>query len=199
MTTNPTIPTLLGVVLCGGRGSRMGGKDKGLVHFNGKPMAAYAIAALADCHHVVINANRNQDLYQSTFNLPVIADDNPHFDGPLAGMLAGLRYAKAHAKTHPINWIITAPCDAPYITTSYVQRLWQAKQNSQAKIFMADNGFRQPVFALLHTSLADQLAAFLTEDNKKLLRFYQDIGYERVIFPETTSLFSNINTDEQLI
>lgn len=184
------IPTLLGVVLCGGKATRMGGKDKGLVTFSGKPMASYAIDALGDCEQVIINANRNQNTYQSTFHLPVVSDADKQFSGPLSGMLAALQYAKAQGLT----WVISVPCDAPYITREYVKTLYHVAQSRSEKIFMADDGFRQPVFALLHVDIIESLQAFLQGEQKKILLFYQQVGFYAVKF-EQSRWFTNINSD----
>lgn len=184
------IDDLLGVVLCGGQGRRFGGADKGLITFNQRPMASYGIDALSDCQRIVINANRNQTTYQQRFGLPVISDADSDYSGPLSGMLAALKYAQSEGLT----WVITVPCDAPYITNEYVQRLYQASQHRSEKILMADDGFRQPVFALLHVSITEKLQHFLRGEQKKILLFYQQIGVYSVKF-NSSRLFTNINTD----
>lgn len=194
MTTHSaTIKGLLGLVLCGGRATRMGGKDKGLIVFKNHPMAAYTVAALGDCQQVIINANRHQQIYAKQFQLPVVSDATATFDGPLAGMLAGLCYAK----THGFDWVICAACDAPFLNSDYVSTMWQAAQHSDAKILMAADKFSQPVFALLHVSLATALARFLQGEQKKILLFYQQIGYETVRFADSR-LFVNINHPSEL-
>lgn len=191
MTQAKSYPNLLGVVLCGGLATRMGGRDKGLVVFNHQPMAAYTIAAFRACQQTIINANRNHEIYQESFQLPVVSDANSQFDGPLAGMLAGLRYAQ---QQH-VDWVLCAPCDAPLITASYVETMWQAAQQSSQKILMAADDFRQPVFALLHVSVMPALENFLQGSQKKILLFYQQMGYETVHFADS-QLFVNINSPE---
>lgn len=192
MNVNNTYSNLLGVVLCGGRSSRMGGYDKGLIGFQGRPMVTYAVAALQDCQQIVINANRNQSQYRWLFQLPVISDANADFDGPLAGLLAGLRYADEQG----MQWLISIPCDAPFVDAGYVQQMWQYQQQSDKKIFMAADPYRQPVFALLHVSLIEPLSAFLKTEQKKILGFYEQIGYETVHFA-SPHYFVNINTPEE--
>lgn len=192
MSQSSRYPDLLGMVLCGGRATRMGGKDKGLIDFQGHTMASYAITALQDCQQTVINANRNQSRYQALFQLPVISDANADFDGPLAGLLAGLRYADKQG----LSWLISIPCDAPFIDADYVQQMRQHQQQSDKKIFMAADDYRQPVFSLLHVSLLEPLAAFLRSNQKKIVIFYEQMGYERVMFA-TSRYFININTPEE--
>lgn len=184
---------LLGLVLCGGLATRMGGKDKGLMCYQNQPMAAYAVRAFADCEATIINANRNQAAYQQQFQLPIVSDADDSFAGPLAGMLAGLRYAEKNA----FDWIITAPCDAPFVTADYVTTMWHASQQSDKSILMAADDFRQPVFAMLHVSLAEALADFLQGKHKKILIFYQQIGFAVVRFTDS-QLFVNINYPSKL-
>ncbi len=197
MIAKDVYPQLLGMVLCGGRSTRMNGEDKGLTLFHQKPMASYPIKALSCCAEVIINANRNQDKYKKHFRMTVLNDSSDtntaNFQGPLAGMLAGLRYAKKNG----YSWLITAPCDAPFITADYVHTMWQASQRSHEKIFMASDGFRQPVFSLLHTDIYSPLGHFLSQsENKKILVFYQQIGYKIVHF-ENSQLFTNINSHQE--
>lgn len=184
---------LLGLVLCGGRATRMGGQDKGLMPYHNQPMAAYAVSAFAACQATVINANRNHAAYQQQFQLPVISDADDAFHGPLAGMLAGLRYAQAHG----FEWVICAPCDAPFITADYVTMMWQAAQQSSENILMAADAFRQPVFALLRVKVADALAEFLQGEQKKILLFYQQMGFETVQFTDS-AMFANMNHPDDL-
>lgn len=193
MTNHPkTHNNLLGVALCGGRSSRMHGIDKGLMTFNGKPMVAYTLDALTDCTHTIINANRHHPRYQTAFQCPIIPDADSQFDGPLAGMLAGLQYAQQHE----LDWIITAPCDAPFIHRDYVNLMRSACENSTKRILMArTTTFRQPVFSLLHTSLIDELQTFLDKKQKKILLFYQQVGFEHVNFANDR-WFININSPE---
>src|SRR5581483_1360528 len=83
-------PGVTGVVLAGGRGTRMGGADKGLVELHGRPLAAHALDRLRpQVDALLISANRNHDRY-AALGAPVIADASSTFDGPLAGMLAAL-------------------------------------------------------------------------------------------------------------
>lgn len=182
-----------GVVLCGGRATRMQGKDKGLIEFAGKPMVQYAIDALKDCDEIIINANRNQTEYQMLTQLPVQSDSIDGFAGPLAGIHSAMQAAQH-------EWLISCPCDCPFIDNDYVLTMRQACQEDKEKhlIFIAHDEFRQPVFTLIHTSLKDKLAAFLnTNTHKKILLFYQQIGYSTVYFP-SGERFTNINYPTEL-
>lgn len=109
-----------GVILAGGRATRMGGEDKGLVSIGGIALYQYVLARLRpQVASVAISANRNQARYQ-TSGLPVIGDLTPNFAGPLAGMLAGL-------KQSPNEWVAFVPCDVPDFPADLVAQLWQQK------------------------------------------------------------------------
>ncbi len=113
-----------GVILAGGRATRMGGEDKGLVSIGGIALYQYVLARLRpQVASVAISANRNQARYQAS-GLPVIGDLTPDFAGPLAGMLAGL-------KQSPNEWVAFVPCDVPDFPADLVAQLWQQKAQRQ--------------------------------------------------------------------
>src|SRR2546421_8756347 len=123
---SPTIE-VTGIVLAGGQGSRMGGIDKGLQAFRGKPMVAHAIERLAgQVDELLVNANRNPEAY-ARFGHRVIADEIPGFAGPLAGFERGL----AHAAS---DLVVTAPCDSPFLPTDLVVRLRGALEREGADL-----------------------------------------------------------------
>lgn len=184
-----TFKETLGVVLCGGRSTRMGGIDKGLLTVCGQPMVVSAINALANCQQTVINTNRQIEIYQQQFSVPVIDDGDEDFRGPLAGMLVAMHYARQIG----LNWVLTAPCDSPRINKAYTKRMHQVKQQSTANIYVAYCEGFQPVFALLNVDLLESLTTFLQKGNRKIMQFYQQVGYHCVDF-ETPNDFININT-----
>ena len=107
---------ITGLVLAGGKGSRMGGADKGLVCFKDTPLVEYVIDILEpQCKTLVISANRNEDVYKD-FGYPVVTDENRNFSGPLAGIAAGLEIVET-------PYMVVAPCDSPFLPTDYVERL----------------------------------------------------------------------------
>ena len=108
-----------GVVLAGGRATRMGGVDKGLVPVNGRPMIEWVIDVLRpQVAHVLVNANRNLDRYRE-FGHAVIDDGDDEFRGPLAGIASGLRAASS-------EYVAFAPCDSPLVCGDLVARLGAA-------------------------------------------------------------------------
>ncbi|WP_394788745.1 molybdenum cofactor guanylyltransferase MobA [Rhodoferax sp.] len=154
---------ITGLVLAGGRGSRMGGIDKGLQIFQGEAQAQRALQRLRpQVGSLLLSANRHLDAY-AAFGVPVWPDAGSEFSGPLAGMLAGLR----HCRT---PYLACVPCDAPYFPLDLVQRLAAL----DAEVVMASapdaDGVlrRQPVFCLLRTELQDSLAAFLAGGGRKV-------------------------------
>src|SRR5438309_5604186 len=136
---SPTIE-VTGVILAGGQGSRMGGVDKGLQAFRGKPMVAHVIERLEpQVSEVLINANRNPEDY-SRFGHRVIADEIEGFAGPLAGFERGLVHA-----THEL--VVTAPCDSPFLPLDLVARLHAAMVRDGAQLCVARTGDQaHPVF-----------------------------------------------------
>lgn len=179
-----------GVILAGGRATRMGGVDKGLVPINGRPMIAWVIDALRpQVAAVMINANRNHDRY-GAFGCPVIDDGDSEFRGPLAGMASAMRVAET-------PWVAVVPCDSPLITGELVERLYAAVASSGSPVAVAHDGERlQPVFALLACTLLADLAGYLDDGQRKIDRWYARHGYESVDFSDVAESFANINAPE---
>lgn len=183
--------TVSGVVLAGGMGRRVQGQDKGLLTFNQRPLAAYALDALAPLvDDLFISANRNSEIYRQ-FGYPVIADASDTFDGPLAGILAAMQVAK-----HPV--LLVMPCDSPFIATPHLQRLLTAL-NDDAEIAVAYDGERlHPVCAAIRTKLKDDLAAYLKRGERKLQLWMLSHRPLKVDFSDVPAIFANINTPEML-
>ena len=184
--------SITGLILAGGRGSRMGEVDKGLQVFRNQPMIAHVIARLGpQVDHIIINANRNIDTYQ-TFGHRVLADAIDGFAGPLAGLHIGM----AHATT-PL--IATAPCDSPFLPLDLVARLHTALENASADLAVAKT-FEQPhpVFCLTKTALEPHLRAFLESGQRKIDKWYASLKVVEVAFDDQESAFANINTLDEL-
>ncbi len=179
-----------GVILAGGRATRMGGVDKGLVPINGRPMIAWVIDALRpQVKDVLINANRSRDRYRE-FGCAVVDDGDSDFRGPLAGMASGMRAART-------PYIVAVPCDSPLIGGVLVERLYAAAVSSGSPVAVAHDGERlQPVFALLARDLLDDLAGYLDDGERKIDRWYARHGYERVDFSDMAEWFANINAPD---
>ena len=193
MSETPPYPQaqITGVVLAGGRARRMGGDDKGLASFNGIPMAAHVFAALKpQCSRVIINANRNLDVY-AALGCEVFADHDGEFNGPLAGIARGLECSDT-ALT------LFAPCDSPLTSTQLGPLLWNAL--AEADIAMAAVGERtHPVFALIRTSLADSVKEAIAAGERKIDRWYAQHATISVSLPQLAESFLNVNRPEDLV
>lgn len=186
---------ITGLILAGGRGSRMGNVDKGLQLFRGAPMAMHVMLRLApQVGPLMINANQNIGPYEG-FGVPVWPDQMPDFAGPLAGLQTGL----AHCET---PYLATAPCDSPFLPDDLVARLYAGLEEWEADLAVAvtgDGALRraQPVFCLMKNSLLPHLTAFLQDGGRKIDRWYATLNVIEVPFPDEAA-FRNINTVEEL-
>lgn len=185
-----------GVILAGGRGSRMGGADKGLQNFRGMPMAMYTLLRLApQVSEVMVNANRNLSAYES-FGVPVWPDALADYAGPLAGFLTGLE----HCET---EYLVTVPCDTPLFPQDLVARLAEALVREGAEIAMAaapeeDGQVRaQPVFSLLRRDLMESLVRFTHGGGRKIDAWTAQHRTVLVPFADPAA-FSNANTLAEL-
>jgi molybdenum cofactor guanylyltransferase len=199
--TRPAIASdeITGLVLAGGRATRMGGVDKGLQTHRGMPMALYTMLRLQpQVGQLMINANRNIPAYEA-FGVPVWPDSIGDYAGPLAGMLCGLE----HCET---PWMVTVPCDSPNFPPDLVQRLAQAVVAQDAEIGIAatrepgpdPSGIQaQPVFCLLHGMLLESLMTFLESGQRKIDRWTAQHRCATVVFDDPTA-FANANTLDEL-
>jgi molybdenum cofactor guanylyltransferase len=182
---------ITGLILAGGRGSRMGGADKGLQTHQGLPLALHALLRLApQVGPMMINANRNLAAYES-MGAPVWPDALPDFPGPLAGMLAGLERSET-------PWLVSVPCDAPLFPLDLVERLARAAVAADAEIAMPvtqENGQAQiqPVFLLMRAELMESLVAFTQSGDAKIARWVRQHRHVEVPFDEPDAFF-NANT-----
>ena len=192
-----TIPPqdITGLILAGGRGSRMGGVDKGLQNHQGIPLAMHALLRLGpQVGHLMINANRNLGAYES-MGAPVWPDALPDYPGPLAGFLAGLE----HCET---PYLVTVPCDTPGFPLDLVDRLAAALEANDADIAMAstlEDGQAQvqPVFCLMKTTLMESLVRFTQSGQRKIDRWTAQHRCVEVPFDDAQAFF-NANTLAEL-
>ena len=183
---------ITGVVFAGGQGRRMGGVDKGLVELDGRALVAHVIERLApQVGELVINANQNRDRY-AAFGYPVVADVIPDFAGPLAGLHAAMAGA-----TTP--YIVTSPCDSPFLPADLVARLALALAATPLDLAVART-FDQPhpVFSLVRTDVRPHLEAFLRGGGRKIDAWYATLRVTDVRFDDEADAFRNINTTDEL-
>jgi len=202
---------ITGLILAGGRGQRMGGRDKGLQPFAGRPLVEHAMARLRpQVGALLISANRNRDAYATALaDLGtdgadgVISDETQDFAGPLAGMLAGLRAACT-------DYVLTVPCDSPYLPDDLGERLCAALNALPEADHDAPDSARplaayaataqgpHPVFALVHRSLADDLAATLAAGEHRVRAWLARHKAVQVHFGDERP-FYNVNTLDDLL
>lgn len=192
-----------GVLLAGGRSRRMGGGDKGLLKIADRPMLAHVIERLRpQVRRLVINANGDPGRF-SPFGLPVVPDTLEGFIGPLAGVLAGMRWSLANAPQ--AHYIATASTDSPFLPVDLVARLISAAAARPGGIALAASGGElHPVIGLWPVALAEDLEASLRGGLRKVLHWTDRHGTVPVEFPFTEMLgravdpFFNANTLEEL-
>ncbi len=180
--------SITGVILSGGRASRMCGIDKGLLELAGKPLVEHVSARLApQVVKLLINANRNIERYAS-MGYVVVQDDFTDYSGPLAGMLSTLCAADT-------EYILTAPCDCPYIPLDFAERMMASLMRDNAMLCVACDGNRiQPVFALISRDLTDDIQACLAGGQHKVETCLMAFKPAIADFSDQPLAFMNINT-----
>ncbi len=195
---------ITGLILAGGRGSRMGGVDKGLQNFNGIPLALHTLMRLGpQVESVMVNANRNLSAYES-FGAAVWPDASADFAGPLSGFLVGLERAET-------PFVLTVPCDTPRLPLDLAKRLAEALVREDADIAMAaapetdEHGQTQvrtqPVFCLMKIELSESLVKFTHSGGRKIDAWTAQ--HKTVVVPfdaegDDPLAFANVNTLTEL-
>ena len=187
---------ITGLILAGGRAQRMGGIDKGLIPFHGKPLIESAIDRLQpQVGTILINANRSITKY-SHYGYPVLMDETPDFSGPLAGFSVGLK----HCKT---TYLLTSPCDSPLLPNDLAEKMATELEINNLELVFASSKendgkiWSQPVFCLMKSSLKDSLDVFLCKGDLKIDRWFKELRSGTVVF-ENPQAFANVNTPEEL-
>src|SRR6185295_7898484 len=190
-----------GVVLAGGRSSRMGGQDKCLAPLAGRPVVAHVIARLEpQVATLALNANAEPSRFAG-FGLPIIADRIAGHAGPLAGLHAALVWAKACGA----NLVVTVACDTPFLPDDLVGRFLAALEETGRECCVARSGQGvHPVIGLWPIAIAGTLEAALVEGQRKASAWAEQQGAVEVFFPPTQlgggsiDPFFNINRPEDL-
>jgi molybdenum cofactor guanylyltransferase len=194
---------IVGVVLAGGRSQRMGGGDKALRDLAGRPMVSHVVARLApQVYRVILNANGDVTRF-AALGLPVVADATQDFAGPLAGMLAGMRWAMANDRH--ASHIVTVPGDAPFIPPDLVARLAKTTASASGAIAVAQSeGVLHHVTALWPVALAETLEAAVRRGERQVGNWAARQGIVAVPFDpvridgRTIDPFFNVNTHDDL-
>ncbi len=177
------------VILAGGKGRRLGGVDKGLLQKDGIPFVAHINNLIGpQVSKVLINANRNIDVYQKYGY--VFQDRMDNYQGPLAGMHSAMQECSS-------DWILSVPCDGINLPQDMVARFYQDIKKSNQLIAVAFDGKRlQPVHAMIHCSLSNSLEYYLDSGGRKIDIWYAQHGYAKTDFSDVPEMFNNINTEE---
>lgn len=184
--------SITAIILAAGAGRRMGGKDKGLMLLNGRPLIAHVLERVApQCEKVWLNINRNPKAY-AAFGYPLIEDTLPGGLGPLAGLLAALEKSDS-------EYVLSVPCDTPHLPADLVARLIASMQRSGADICTVDDGERlHPVILLVRKTLRDDLRNYLEKGGRKVHDWLYRHRHCTADFSEQPEAFVNINTPQQL-
>jgi molybdopterin-guanine dinucleotide biosynthesis protein A len=189
--------TISALILSGGRATRMGGVDKGLVIFQQKPLIQHVIERLtSQVDEIIINANREIKQYQS-LGYPVLQDETTDFIGqtfigPLAGFNLGLQHAKH-------DYLLTVPCDSPLLPLDLAQRLHSSLLTNNADVAVAaSDGDAHPVFSLCKKSVLPSLTSYLQQGGRKVSAWQKSLHYTEVDFSDNSDAFYNLNTFEDL-
>jgi molybdopterin-guanine dinucleotide biosynthesis protein A len=192
MEMNTTYDAL---ILAGGRGARLGGKDKGWIMWDGLPLVEHALTVLGTQtpppSRILISANRNVDAYQQTGHI-VVMDERPDFVGPLAGIEAGLMRCKK-------NNLLVIPCDAPRLPANLFETLQQALTDhpNAAAAYAVTSESAQPLCCLVKPTVAGALGKQLDTGQHAAQTWLDALEAIPVHFDDAAS-FTNFNTPEVL-
>ena len=191
------IAELSGLILSGGRATRMQERDKGLVLFDQKPLVQHLIDRFGpQLESVSINCNRNFEQYQQ-FGCPLIRDQQSDFAGPLAGIEAGLLECNT-------DYLLILPCDMPLLPQHLIRQLWQpvADQISQKEtnlITVAHDGQRlQVLVMILARSCRPSILSYLAEGRHSVHGWLKAQTIQSVDFSDEQSSFINLNSETEL-
>ncbi|MDP3978630.1 MAG: molybdenum cofactor guanylyltransferase MobA [Pseudomonas sp.] len=189
MPATPVLPSCSVLLLCGGRGQRMGGRDKGLIEWRGRPLVAWLhdlVRPLSD--DLIISCNRNSERYKP-FADRLISDDDEHFRGPLAGIRAGLQAARH-------DYLLVLPCDTPLLDRALLEALL-GKAGSRP-VMLRQGDFWEPLFSLIPKTLGSALEQAWLAGERSPQRWLCRHDPVAVIFPPNDPRLANLNTPELL-
>ena len=189
------------VILAGGKGRRMGGKEKALIPLLDRPLLSYVLESVSgQVAPIALNINTNFEKF-SKFGYPIIEDPIKGHLGPLAGILASLNWAQEIDK----DWVMTLPCDTPFLPKNIAQRMIEVK-NRELDIDLVvarSRGYNHPVVALWKSNLNFKLKNALDDGIRKIDLFTSKLKIEYVDFDTTNNLqfdpFTNLNSPLDLI
>lgn len=180
------------LLLAGGRGQRMEGRDKGLLLWRGRPLIAWLHAVVRPLtDDLIVSCNRNQALYQPYADR-LVADREPDFPGPLAGVRAGLAGAR-----HP--WLLVLPCDSPLIDLPLVSALRLAGAREPTPLMLCQDGQWEPLFCMIPTHLAPRIEDAWRAGERSVCRILSRLGARSLDLPASDTRTRNFNTPAHLL
>ena len=186
------LTTITALVLAGGRGLRLQGRDKGLISLWGKPMIEHVLGRVVNqARGAVISANRNSETYVK-YGYPVLADAIGHEWGPLAGIYTALEFVST-------EYLLVVPCDAPCLPGDLAQRLLGAMESGEFDVALAHDGERaQFAVSLIRCSRATHLRHYLENDGRRMESWLRQQCLVEVPFVEEAGAFINVNSPDDL-
>jgi len=180
------------IILSGGRATRMGGVDKGLVLLREQPLIQHVIQRIQpQVDEIWINANRKLPHYRA-LGIPVLTDEHPDFIGPLAGFYVGLKQTSG-------PYLLTVPCDSPNLPHDLAARLLNRLISSHADIAVAaSDGHAHPVVSLCKTTVLTSLTDFISAGERKVSLWQKQQAYVEVDFSDVPQAFINLNTHDDV-
>jgi molybdenum cofactor guanylyltransferase len=185
------LPPCSAVILAGGRGQRMGGRDKGLLEWRGEPLVAHIqriVRPLTD--DLVISCNRNQQAY-AAYADQLVGDAEADFPGPLAGVIAGLKAAKH-------EWVVLLACDAPLVDRDLLDALRQLAVTSGSAAMVRQGGYWQPMFSVLPRTVLPVLEQAWAAGERSLQKALLREAVQGFECAEDDRRLSNFNSPELL-
>ncbi|AYN16351.1 molybdenum cofactor guanylyltransferase MobA [Pseudomonas monteilii] len=186
-----SLPPCSTLILAGGRGQRMGGRDKGLIEWKGEPLVAHVqrvVRPLSD--DLVISCNRNQEAYRAYAD-QLVGDAEADFPGPLAGVIAGLKVAR-------YEWVVLLACDAPLVDRVLIEDLLRLAVANDSAAMVRQGGYWQPMFSVLPRRVLPRLEQAWAQGERSLQRALLRESVQGLECTENDSRLSNFNSPELL-
>lgn len=194
---SPARENTIGLVLAGGKATRMGGVNKGLVPFRGEPMAGRVIRTLSgQVSSVWVSANRDGQAFMRLGAEKVLPDALEGFPGPLAA-LDSLNECLKTEKARGVEWVLTVPCDVPLVPKTLLKVFVEAFDGRPAYT-VETGGFDQNTISLIHVSALSAVRPFLAAGDRKLGLWFERLGRGHVHWMGAESAFANVNSPEEL-
>ncbi|RTE65213.1 molybdenum cofactor guanylyltransferase [Amphritea opalescens] len=180
------------IVLAGGEGQRMGGRDKGLVAFRSQPMAGFAVQLVKPyTQRLIISCNRHLPDYSELAD-QVVVDELDGFQGPLAGILSGLRVCNTEQ-------VLVLPCDTPLLKTTLIERLLMAAQaRPEAITVLSEKDKLHPLHAVIPRRLVDDLSQWLEGGQRAVQRWMRTHPLQLIDIVDMSDQLCNLNTLQEL-